>query len=800
MRCCAFIAAAASLLMILVNPIVAAPQGDEKHVVLPTSTRSPLLKQVERAIARGTKYLLDNQNADGSWGENNSRYQVGQTSLIALSLLSCGESHQSPKLAKTITWLKAHHSPMTYNIALHACVFASLPETVRGEELKGDLRRLLALAETKAGATEGMYGYGPRELNARIGWPGDFSNTQYGVLGVWYASLTGIEIPETYWERQERCWRRGQNDDGGWGYQQPQTSFRGQRMRGDSYASMTAAGAATLFITNDHVHIAEAQDLDKPVKNPQLERAVEWLGQNFGVDHNPGLDAPAGNDDDPAEGTKPRSGKWVHYLLFGYERVGEASGLTKFGQHRWYDEGARYLIRTQEDDGSWTGTNSEFLGVETAYSLLFLSRGRAPVAIQKLKYGDRWNNRPRDVANFIRFMRAASERHVNWQVVDASATAAELREAPLLYISGDKPIALSDEQRKSLKTYVDEGGLLVFVNEGKSDAFARSAETLCKALWPTYALRDLLANHPIRGGNFPTDGWTDPIRGLSNGVRELAVMFSAGDASWRWQSTGGATVVNLSPYAPLGNLLLYVTDKSNPRYKGEATWIDRDDALPMDGAKRKVFVARLKYDGNWDPEPLAWTRLANILHNAQDAALSVRAIDIDPSQLKAGYTIAHLTATGQLKLNYAQQKALKSYLDQGGLLLFDAAGGSPEATVSFDALMAQLYPQATSTVLPADHPIYTAAFEGVEAGEYKIENVTYRSGGDDRKLTSTRLPRLRGLTVGDRVVAIESPQDITAALVGYATGGISGYSPDSAVPLMRNILHFAATRKQQQKP
>jgi hypothetical protein len=793
-RICVFIAAAC---LLAVMPLSAAAP-EENRPSLPTSTRSPLLRQVERSIARGVKYLLDNQNSDGSWGEKDSRYQVGQTSLIALSLLSCGESHQSPKLAKTITWLKTHHSPMTYNVSLHACVFASLPEAVRGEELKNDVRRLLALPETKQGPTEGMYGYGPRELNRQIGWPGDFSNTQYGAMGVWYASMTpGLEIPGIYWERQERCWRRGQNDDGGWGYQQPDTDFRGRRLRGDSYASMTAAGAATLFITNDHVHLAEAQDLSVPVRNTPVERAVAWLGENFAVDRNAGLDPPPGNDEDMGEGAR-RGGRWVHYMLFGYERVGEASGLTKFGTHRWYEEGARFLVRTQEDDGSWIGTNPEYLGVETAYSLLFLSRGRAPVPIQKLKFGERWNNRPRDVASFIRFMRAASERHVNWQIVDADApgntTAAELREAPMLYLSGDRPIALSDEQKKSLKTYVDEGGLLVFVNEGQADAFARSAEALCKALWPAYAFRDLPANHPVRQGNFPTNTWTDPIRGLSNGVRELAILFPSGDASWKWQSASGATAINQSPYAPLGNLLLYVTDKANPRYKGEATWIDRDNALPADAAGTKISVARLKHAGNWDPEPLGWTRLANILHNASDAQLVVNAADIDPSQLKSGYQLAHLTATSQLKLTDPQQKALKGWLDKGGLLLFDAAGGSPEATVSFDALMAQLYPQATSTTLPPDHAIYTASFDGIEAAEHRIESVSYRSGSDDRRLPPTKLPRLRGFTIDGRLVAIESPQDITAALVGYGTGGITGYTPRSAVELMRNIVHFAATR------
>ena len=45
------------------------------------------------------------------------------------------------------------------------------------------------------------------------------------------------------------------------------------------------------------------------------------------------------------------------------------------------------------------------------------------------------------------------------------------------------------------------------------------------------------------------------------------------------------------PNAPLGNLLLYLTDKSNPRYKGEATWITRE--LALDGKLDDAQRARL---------------------------------------------------------------------------------------------------------------------------------------------------------------------------------------------------------------
>ena len=77
--------------------------------------------------------------------------------------------------------------------------------------------------------------------------------------------------------------------------------------------------------------------------------------------------------------------RWfVHYMLFGYQRVGEASGLTRFGEHRWFDEGAEFLIDTQAYDGSWHGMIDET--VATGYSLLFLShKGARPWRMQKLQ-------------------------------------------------------------------------------------------------------------------------------------------------------------------------------------------------------------------------------------------------------------------------------------------------------------------------------------------------------------------------------------------------------------------------------
>src|SRR5450432_425348 len=535
-------------------------------------SRTELSQKSEEAISRGVKFLLSRQNADGSWGAGmETDNEGGRTALVTLALLSCGESHQSPALDRAIKFLKTAQPQKayrgTYSVALRACVYAQLPDPAKNIELRSDLRWLEETMIDR-GDRRGMYDY-----NKRPTLGGDFSNSQYGVLGVWYAAQSGLEVPRAYWKKVEDAWHAGQSADGGWPY------MPGNRR---SYASMTAAGAATLLITNDYLNSRDSADLLRVTINKPLDDAMKWLADNFAVDVNVGRDTTLGEQQKaPDPGVLDVFGRLglgggtqVNYMLFGYERVGEASGLTRFGPHKWFDEGADFLIRSQSDEGSWTGTNGT--EVDSAYALLFLSRGRSPIVIQKLRFDGRWNNRPRDAAGFTYFMRRASERHVNWQIVSIDSSPVEMREAPLLYAASDREVKFSDEQKQHLKSYLDQGGLLVCANEGKTDEFAKSIVALAAELFPAYQFRDLPKDHPIYTANFSVSTPVNPIRGLSNGVRDLIVLFPAEDMSWKWQSVGGALSPKNSPYATLANLSLYVTDRANPRYKGEDSWVDAD--------------------------------------------------------------------------------------------------------------------------------------------------------------------------------------------------------------------------------
>jgi hypothetical protein len=63
----------------------------------------------------------------------------------------------------------------------------------------------------------------------------------------------------------------------------------------------------------------------------------------------------------------------VYYFLFSLERVAVAYGLETIGDKNWYDWGADFLLRKQNQDGSWAGEFAD-CGADTAFALLFLRR------------------------------------------------------------------------------------------------------------------------------------------------------------------------------------------------------------------------------------------------------------------------------------------------------------------------------------------------------------------------------------------------------------------------------------------
>jgi hypothetical protein len=400
-----------------------------------------------------------------------------------------------------------------------------------------------------------------------------------------------------------------------------------------------------------------------------------------------------------------------------------------------------------------------------------------------------WNQRPRDAANVTNWIGRQLEREVRWQIVNLKSPPEDLHDAPILYLAGNQALTLSDKDTEALRAFAQQGGLILGHADCSNPVFATAFKKLGTKLFPPYEFRELPADHLIYNEIYPRKKWRNPprVQGLSNGVRELMILLPAGDPARFWQT--GAVLGHEPVYELMANLFLYATEHRDLRIKPE-TWLVTPQ--PNVTPPTTLRVARLSFEGNWNPEPAGWPRLAAILHNQNAVELKIDTVKLGENKLAAavkpddtqGFRLAHLTATGKVKLRDAQRAELKTFVESGGTLFVDAAGGDPQAAESLEAELAAIA-GVKAVPLPLDSPLYKNL--GMPAMD-----VAYRPFAMKRTLGQIKGPRLRAITVKGRPAIFFSPEDISAGLVGEAMDGIFGYTPDSAVAIARAVVMTAA--------
>ena len=230
------------------------------------------------------------------------------------------------------------------------------------------------------------------------------------------------------------------------------------------------------------------------------------------------------------------------------------------------------------------------------------------------------------------------------------------------------------------------------------------------------------------------------------------------------------------------NLYLYAVDRDGQRFKGETYLVAPD---PAKKPSRTAAVGRVKYDGNWDPEPAGWPRLAAVMHNDYDAELSVKVVDPAADDL-AGIDLLHLTGTADFKLSDAARAKIKAFVDKGGTLLVDAAGGSTAFAAAAEREMRAVFgDDANALTQPAGAlPLYETM---PDAPPLKV---AYRLAAV-RAVGETETPLLRAITKDKRPAVIFSSQDLSVGLVGMPVAGVVGYAPASATSLVARAVRAA---------
>jgi hypothetical protein len=223
------------------------------------------------------------------------------------------------------------------------------------------------------------------------------SSAMYAALGLRACHDAGIVIPREVIDRAVKWWLNHQvvekKEKGAAATAGGVTT--GERISWGYYllGAPPALGTPTLSMTTGAVGSLVIYDYLMGAdwkKNKAVTGGLNWIGDQFSVAENAGVEVAWGH-----------KRAFHYYYLYALERLGVLYDTPVVGTHKWYPEGASFLLGEQKPNGSWNNSGTWLGGSgvsqpawDTCFAVLFLKRATAPL---------------QDVASEDRFIRSGSE-------------------------------------------------------------------------------------------------------------------------------------------------------------------------------------------------------------------------------------------------------------------------------------------------------------------------------------------------------------------------------------------------------
>jgi hypothetical protein len=509
-------------------------------------TTTPTLYDAEitNAIAMIATELASRHSEERCWEPSErsggwlTKYEGGTTALTTLAMLSAGHSVNSPIIQKSITFLSEIENPSTYVLATRTSVWSMMPERQK-RNLKKDTKQLVSTMGLRAGSW-GNFDTPPQSRS-------DASplNREFGMIALREAQRCGQRVPKKCWMAIAEATLATQQQGGGWSYGQSATN-------GTPTANMTVAALNCLLgvdeLCGNDLTVEQSLWLHNAI-----EKALSWLNTNAKSYENVG-------------------GTTLMSYLYGLERAAMSCGLAEIHKRDWFEDGARAVIKTHCGVRKAKGST-----INLSFALLFLSRGRVPIAICELAV-DKGSIDPLRTSEIITArVSEQTERALAWQTVTSKEKLDAWLAAPLLFLHDVRAIPKNIE---SLQEYLDRGGLLVMLGARKDfQKFSALATTLCpkstaKEVDDAHWSLSVVRNVP----NVNVTAWNDSIRD-----RILLVQ-------------GTAESLVRSPKTILSRVLVNICCGAAELGR----WKARASKPITSRSKRIIWVA--EHDGNWDAE------------------------------------------------------------------------------------------------------------------------------------------------------------------------------------------------------
>lgn len=671
---------------------------------------------VNRSVESGIQYLIRAQGGNGAW-HYSEPYEPGLTALAVLALTNAGVSKDHPTIQRGLQYILNTKPERTYAIGLVLMALAEVDPVQFRKQIEFYGKWLI-----EKQADNGTWNYDGTG-------PGDHSNTQFGVLGLFAARSAGLRIPPFNMQRIIKHFTSVQNRDGGWGY----------NIDGGSTPQMTAAGTTSLLIAGDRIFYPDV-NCGRYKQSKNIAGGISYIADTW----------------NPAQG-----GVHAYYTIYALERVGILSGRKFLGRHDWYAELASTLVRSQNAMGGWGGANQN--GVkDSCFALLALAKGKVPVLVNKLQWDGDWNNAHNDMRNLTAFISTELGRNITWQAMSSKAELEDWMSAPLMYMNGTTAPNLDIREREQLRECLDRGTVL-FVEAccGNKD-FDIGFRKLMAEMYPDRQLEKLEPAHEVYRNYFPVNAELAQMEGLDMGCR-TGIIYSRRSLAWDLERN-----FRLDQAFKIGtNIALYAM--------GELPLKDKLDRIALQSRKKEpesepadeqvkrgaLTIAQIKHQSDWNANQLSIRHLQEFLQAKVDVTVTSERHPIDlTSPDLPNFPILFVTGHHAIHFNEQQREALRQHLKRGGFLLADNGCGHKTFDGAFREEMKLLFPDNDLKPLSQKHAVYTCGYD-LTSGKVKYRPIVTKHQPDIKGVI------LEGIEMDGRTVVVYSPFSLGCALDGH---------------------------------
>jgi hypothetical protein len=215
---------------------------------------------------------------------------------------------------------------------------------------------------------------------------------------------------------------------------------------------------------------------------------------------------------------------------------------------------------------------------------------------------------------------------------------------------------------------------------------------------------------------------------------------------------------------------------------------------PSTHDRASLYVAKLQHNGGSDDAPSALANVLTVI--AQTTRLPVatekRLLSLlDPAL--PDYPVAFLHGRRSFRWSQPERKALRRFIDNGGVIFADSICANKDFAAAFRREMQNIFPMQAFDRIPPEHPMFTRHFHGHDISQVTLLDPRTRARNDD-PLSARRekiAPLLEGIEVDGRYVVMFSPYDMSCALENRPSLECRGYTREDAAKIAINIILYA---------